>query len=83
MENLEKHLDSVRQFGLEPVVAINVRAGDTEAEQRYVLDRLKQHGVEAGLADVFGKGGRGAQALAEVIVAERRPRRRSRASSTT
>ena len=68
MENLEKHLDSVKQFGLEPVVAINVRAGDTGGELRYVLDRLKQHGVEAGLADVFGKGGAGAQALAEVIV---------------
>src|SRR4029077_8670304 len=38
MENLEKHLESVKQFGLEPVVAINVRAGDTAAEQAYVLD---------------------------------------------
>ena len=57
MENLEKHLESVKQFGLEPVVAINVRAGDTVAEQAYVLDGLKAHGVEAGLADVFGQGG--------------------------
>jgi formate--tetrahydrofolate ligase len=69
MENLEKHLESVKQFGLEPVVALNVRAGDTEAEQRFVLDGLKSHGVEAGLADVYGRGGAGAQALAEVIVA--------------
>jgi formate--tetrahydrofolate ligase len=69
MENLEKHLESVKQFGLEPVVAINVRAGDTAAEQAYVLDGLKAHGVEAGLADVFGQGGAGATALAEVIVA--------------
>jgi formate--tetrahydrofolate ligase len=50
-------------------VAINVRAGDTAAEQAYVLDGLKAHGVEAGLADVFGQGGAGATALAEVIVA--------------
>jgi formate--tetrahydrofolate ligase len=70
MENLEKHLDSVRQFGLQPVVAINVRAGDTPAEQGYVLDRLKANGVDAGLADVFGQGGAGATALAEVIVAK-------------
>jgi formate--tetrahydrofolate ligase len=69
MENLEKHLDSVKQFGLEPVVALNVRAGDTEAEQRFVLDGLKSHGVEAGLADVYARGGDGATALAEVIVA--------------
>jgi formate--tetrahydrofolate ligase len=72
MENLEKHLESVTRFGLQPVVAVNVRAGDTEAEQRYVLERLKQNGVEAGLADVFGQGGAGATALAEVIVARAR-----------
>src|SRR4029453_3451812 len=77
MENLEKPLESVTQFGLEPVVALNVRAGDTEAEQRFVLDGLKSHGVEAGLADVYGRGGAGAQALAEVIIA------RARAASPT
>ena len=72
METLEKHLDSVTQFGLRPVVAINVRAGDTAAEQRFVLDGLKGHGVEAGLADVYGGGGAGAQALAETIVSRAR-----------
>jgi formate--tetrahydrofolate ligase len=72
MENLEKHLESVRQFGLEPIVALNVRAGDTEAEQRYVLERLRQSGVEADLADVFGRGGAGAMALAEKVVARAR-----------
>ncbi len=72
MENLEKHLESVEVFGLHPIVALNVRAGDTEAEQRYVLDRLKQDGVEAGLADVFAHGGAGATDLAERIVARAR-----------
>jgi formate--tetrahydrofolate ligase len=69
MENLEKHLESVEAFGLHPIVALNVRAGDTEREQRYVLDRLKEDGVEAGLADVFGQGGAGAVEVAEKIVA--------------
>ncbi len=72
MENLEKHLDSVTQFGLEPVVAINVRAEDTQGELQYVLERLKQDGVEAGLADVYARGGAGATALAEKIVARAR-----------
>jgi formate--tetrahydrofolate ligase len=72
MENLEKHLESVEVFGLHPIVALNVRAGDTAAEQRYVLDRLKQDGVESGLADVFGQGGAGATELAEKIVARAR-----------
>jgi formate--tetrahydrofolate ligase len=72
MENLEKHLESVTQFGLAPVVALNVRAGDTPAELDYVLDRLRQAGVEGGLADVFGRGGEGAMALAEKVVARAR-----------
>jgi formate--tetrahydrofolate ligase len=69
MENLEKHIDSVRQFGLDPVVALNVRAGDTTAELDDVVKRLRDAGVHAGLADVFAQGGAGATALVETIVA--------------
>ena len=72
MENLEKHLESVKQFGLEPVVALNVRAEDTPSELLYVLERLKQSAIEAGLADVYGQGGVGAVELAEKIVARAR-----------
>jgi formate--tetrahydrofolate ligase len=72
MENLEKHLDSVRKFGLEPVVALNVRAGDSEDELVYVIDKLKTDGIEAGAADVFGKGGEGALALVEKVLARAR-----------
>jgi formate--tetrahydrofolate ligase len=68
MANLEKHLDSVRKFGLEPVVALNVRAGDTEAELAYVIDRLGKEGIEAGQADIYARGGEGALALVERIV---------------
>jgi formate--tetrahydrofolate ligase len=72
MENLEKHLESVRKYGLEPVVAINMRAGDTDRELDYVRERLKQDGVEAGLADIFAQGGAGALELADRIVARAR-----------
>ena len=77
MENLEKHIDSVRQFGLDPVVALNVRTGDTTAELDYVLKRLRESSVDAGLADVFTNGGAGATALAEAVIA------RARAASPT
>jgi formate--tetrahydrofolate ligase len=72
MENLEKHLDSVRQFGLDPVVAVNVRAGDSDDELGYVLDRLKADGVEGGAADVYGQGGAGALGVAEKVIARAR-----------
>jgi formate--tetrahydrofolate ligase len=77
MENLEKHIDSVRQFGLDPVVALNVRTGDTTAELDYVLKRLRESSVDAGLADVFTNGGAGATGLAETVIA------RARAASPT
>ena len=42
MENLYKHLESVRQFGIEPIVVVNVRAEDPPEEIRYVVDHLRR-----------------------------------------
>ena len=58
------------RFGLEPVVAINCSPTTPRRSSRYVLDRLKQAGVEAGLADVLRPGRRRAPwSSAEKIVA--------------
>jgi formate--tetrahydrofolate ligase len=72
IENLDKHLESVRAFGIEPIVAINVRAGDSAEETQHVLDHLHREQIEAGLADVYGRGGEGAMELVERIVARAR-----------
>ncbi len=72
MANLDKHIDSVRRFGLEPIVALNVRAGDTAGELDHVIDQLRTDGVEAGRADIYAHGGEGALKLAERIVAKAR-----------
>jgi formate--tetrahydrofolate ligase len=72
LENLRKHVESVRGFGLEPVVALNVRPGDTVGELDLVAARLREEGVECAAADVFGQGGDGARALAEIVVAKAR-----------
>ncbi len=71
-ENLDKHLESVRQFGIEPIVALNVRAEDPPDEIRQVIDHLRRENVEAAAADVFGRGGEGAMELAEHILARAR-----------
>lgn len=68
MANLHKHLESVRQFGIEPVVVVNVRRDDEADELALVVGRLQHEGVEAGVADVFDKGGEGAMDIAGVIV---------------
>lgn len=72
MENLDKHLESVRQFGIEPIVMVNLRAEDPPEEIRYVVDHLRGEQVEAGVADVFGRGGEGAMEIAERILARAR-----------
>ena len=72
IENLDKHLESVRSFGIEPIVAVNVRAGDSDEETKHVLDHLHREQIDAGMADVYGRGGEGALELAERIVARAR-----------
>jgi formate--tetrahydrofolate ligase len=66
--NLEQHVAIVRQFGLNPVVAINRFPSDTEAEIALLESRAHQLGVEMVLSEVFVKGGDGGVALAEAVV---------------
>ena len=72
LENLRKHLESVRSFGIEPVVLLNLRAEDLPSEAQLVLEALAGDGVDAGAADVYGKGGEGAMAIAERVLARAR-----------
>jgi formate--tetrahydrofolate ligase len=70
MANLAKHIENVRAFGIQPVVAINTRPDD-EAE---LLELIKQRSLEAGafgaaIHNGFGQGGEGTVELAEVVVA--------------
>lgn len=67
LENLEKHLENVRQFGLQPVVAINRFSEDTEEEIELVRAKCEEHGVKVAVAEVWAKGGEGAVALAKLV----------------
>ena len=67
LPNLEKHIENVTRFGLNPIVAINAFASDTEEERQVVQDRCRELGVRAVVADVWGQGGRGAEELARVV----------------
>ncbi len=67
MENLEKHLENMWQFQLSPVVAINMFASDTPEELDVIKKRCAELGVPAAVADVWGKGGAGAEELAALV----------------
>ena len=68
MENLAKHVESLSAFGLQPIVAVNRFATDTEEELQLVVEESKALGVDAIVIDVFGQGGEGGLALAEAVV---------------
>jgi len=67
LPNLEKHIENMLKFNVCPVVAINRFASDTEEELNVILDRCKELGIKAAVADVWGKGGEGTEELARVV----------------
>lgn len=68
LENLEKHIENVIQFGIQPVVAINRFVSDTDAEIKIVIDKCESMGVKAVICNVWGEGGKGAVELAKAVV---------------
>jgi formate--tetrahydrofolate ligase len=67
-ENLEKHLENTVLYHLESVVAINKFTRDTPEEIDVIQKRCRALGMEAIVADVWGKGGAGAEELAAAVV---------------
>lgn len=68
-DNLEKHLENVRRFGLEPVVAINRFTSDTSAELDWVQARCTAMGTASAISEAWAYGGAGAETLAHEVVA--------------
>lgn len=69
-ENLEKHIENCRKFGINPVVAINHFPTDSEEEINYVINRCAEMGAKAVVCKGFANGGVGASDLATAVVEE-------------
>ena len=67
--NLEKHLENTKLYNVEAVVGINRFLSDTDEEIAVVKQRCEELGFKAVVADVWGKGGEGAEDLASAVVA--------------
>ena len=67
-ENLKKHIENIRRFGLPVVVAVNTFASDTEAEIACIRDKCEHLGVEIVAASHHANGGAGAEDLARAVV---------------
>lgn len=68
LPNLAKHVESVRAFGIEPIVAINRFGTDTPEEMAVIRAWCDSVGVACAASDHFARGGDGARELAEVVM---------------
>ncbi len=70
LANLAQHVANVKAFGMPAVVAINAFPDDSEEELEEVRDwALSSGAVGAAVTRHFMEGGKGAEALAEAVVA--------------
>ncbi|WP_205092453.1 formate--tetrahydrofolate ligase [Thalassobacillus pellis] len=68
MENLKKHMETIENFGLPFVIAINKFPTDTQEEINFVNHWCESRNAKVSLVDVFSKGGEGGLDLADKIV---------------
>ncbi|SOC37508.1 formate--tetrahydrofolate ligase [Ureibacillus acetophenoni] len=66
--NLEKHIETIRTFGVEPVVALNRFVTDTDAEIEFILNWAKEQGIRIARTNVWEEGGLGGIELAEQVL---------------
>ena len=66
--NLDKHVENIRLFGLEPVIAINRFTDDTDDELKTVVNYYEKQGIKAVVAEHYEKGGKGAIDLAKAVI---------------
>ncbi len=66
-ENLEKHIENIRKFNIEPVVAINSFVSDSEEEVALVKEKCSALNVQAVVSRGWADGGEGTKELALAV----------------
>ncbi len=69
-DNLEKHIENMKQFGIIPIVAINSFPSDSNEEVQFIIEKCKSLNVQAVKSDGWKKGGEGTVELAKILVSE-------------
>ena len=68
LPNLERHIENIKQFGLEVVVAINHFVTDTDKEVKIIEEYCSKLGVKVSLCKHWADGGNGTKDLANNVV---------------
>lgn len=69
LENLDKHIESVKLFNKHPVVALNRFVSDTDTEIALIKARCVEHDVSFAETTHHADGGHGAIELAKAVMA--------------
>ncbi len=67
-DNLRKHIQIIRDFGVQPVVAINAFPTDFDSEHQVVREVAEKMGARVAVSTHVADGGEGAIELAKVVV---------------
>ncbi len=68
LDNLDKHIENMREFGFNPVVAINKFTSDSSQEIEILKKHCDKQGVKVAVTEGWEKGGEGAVELADLII---------------
>ena len=68
LPNLDRHIENIKKFGLEVVVAVNHFVTDTDKEVKIIKDHCSKLGVKMSLCTHWADGGNGTKDLANNVV---------------
>ena len=68
IKNVYKHIENLKRFGLDVIVALNKYTQDTKQEIEWLENKLKEKNIMLSLVEGWEKGGEGATDIAQKIV---------------
>jgi formate--tetrahydrofolate ligase len=66
-DNLRRHIEIVRSFGVSPVVAVNAFPSDFESEHEVICEVARSEGARVAISTHVSDGGDGARELARTV----------------
>ena len=68
LKNLERHINNMKQYGVNPIVCLNKFSSDKDSEIRIVRDYCEENCVDFSVSTAYIDGGEGAIDLANKVV---------------
>jgi formate--tetrahydrofolate ligase len=67
-DNLDKHIENMKYFGFNPIIAVNRFDSDTDAELELLIKHCKSQNVKVAINESWARGGEGAVELANKVL---------------